>query len=460
MKLESCGHAFWIVHCENARILFDPVLSDPFEQGTVTACPSREFVSHLPEYDVVYISHRHLDHFHIPTLKKIQKNTPILIPNDDLTITSIQQLGFTNIHVMTPFSPYHIQGESSTLTLYPTPSVSDVFMEYGLLVVEEKPQGTTVLFNQVDTPLSKECIEMIHSIAPHIDIHLAMYASQDFGWFHGQSSQLSQTYTQNLHAAQQIGAKTIIPAAAGFRFVDRYQFLNQLLFPISTQRFIDDIRSLCPTSQCFSVHPGDVLTIDSQDITHEKQASDFVVMKEDDTHLLSYDPMTPIPPLLDHNMTNYPLAHLHGFTQAVIEKGFVAYLNAAIQQNETEVSIYTDNKASYLLSIVFPDTTKQWKFIFSHKGFTLEKGSGAMSCDAMWKICASALLDLCEGKRSCWSIRPDSRKWSQLFRPKQTPVGLRTFEVDLPDLLTHFVLNMRIRMKGEKQAMLEYYGLC
>ena len=293
MKLESCGHAFWIVQCDSIRILFDPVFSDPFEQGTVTACPSRAFISDIPEYDLVYISHRHLDHFHIPTLKRIKKDVPILIPNDELTILSIKQLGFTNIHIMTPFIPYHIKGENSSLTLYPTPSVSDVFMEYGLLIVEKTQQGTFTLFNQVDTPLSEECIAKIHSIAPHIDIHLAMYASQDFGWFHGQSSELSQTYTQNLYAAQKIGAKTIIPAAAGFRFVDRYQFLNQLLFPISAQRFIDDIRTLCLDSQCFAVHPGDKLIVDTQNTTHKKQASRFVVMKENDTHLLAYDPMTP-----------------------------------------------------------------------------------------------------------------------------------------------------------------------
>lgn len=460
MKLESCGHAFWIVHCETARIIFDPVLSDPFEQGTVTACPARTFFTEIPDYDIIYISHRHLDHFHIPTLKQLKKDVPILIPNDELTILSIQQLGFTNIQIMTPFTPYTIEGEKSTLSLYPTPSVSDVFMEYGLLVVEKTQEGTTTLFNQVDTPLSDACIKKLHSLAPNIDVHLAMYASQDFGWFHGQSSELSQTYTQNLYAAQQVGAKTIIPAAAGFRFVDRYQFLNQLLFPISTERFIADIQALCIESECFAVHPGDTITVTTQSVTHQKQASDFVAMKEDDTHLLSYDPMTPIPSLVDHNITGYPLAHLHGFVQAVIEQGFVAYLQGAIGQKEEEVSQYTQNHASYLLSVVFPDTTKQWKFSFSSDGFTLDKGAQIMSCDALWKISASALLDLCEGKKSCWAIRPDSRKWSQLFRPKQTPVGLRTFEVDLPDLLTHFILNMRIRMKGEKQAMLEYYGLC
>ena len=459
MKLESCGHAFWILETDAGRIIFDPVLSDPFEQGTVTACPSREYLTDLPDYDLVYISHRHLDHFHVPTLKKLDKTIPILIPNDTLTQISVQKLGFLNIHIMSPFSPYVLKNDDSTVHLYPTPSVSDVFMEYGLLVVEKTPEGTTVLFNQVDTPLSDECIAKIHAIAPIIDIHLAMYASQDFGWFHGQSSELAQTYTQNLYAAGKIGAKVIIPAAAGFRFVDRYQFLNQLLFPISQKRFISDIQNLCPESTCVAVYPGDIIDV-SQNTQVLPQSSTFVRMKSMDTSLLTYDPMTPIPPLLDHNLGGYPLQHLHGFAQAVIEQGFVAYLNGAIQQGEEEVSIYTAHEAVYQLHVVFPDKAQTWTFSFQKETYTLEKSRTDQSPDAMWKITASALLELCEGTRSCWAIRPDSRKWSQLFRPKQTAIGLRTFEVELPDLLTHFILNMRIRMKGEEEAMLAYYGLC
>ena len=32
---------------------------DPFEQGTVTACPSRTFLpTEIPDYDLLYLSHR------------------------------------------------------------------------------------------------------------------------------------------------------------------------------------------------------------------------------------------------------------------------------------------------------------------------------------------------------------------------------------------------------------------
>ena len=460
MKLTSCGHAFWILESTAGRILFDPVFADPFEQGTVTACPSRTFLKEqLPEYDLVYISHRHLDHFHIPTLQLLDKTKLILIPNDVLTIASMKKMGFTNIHIMEAFKPIRVQKENTSLTLYPTPSVSEDFLEYGLLIVESSPHGTHTLFNQVDTPLSDDCIANILSIAPQIDVHFAMFASQDFGWFHGVSGSLAETYTQNLYAVHRIKAKFVVPAAAGFRFVDRYQFLNQLLFPISQSRFIHDVQATLPTTQCHAINPGDILHIE-ESITVSAQASSFVAMKENDLYLIQYDPTTPIPALTDHNIANFPLHHLHGFATAVIEQGFVAYLQAGIAQKEEKVSVYTDHNAVYQLSVVFPDQTKNWTFSFSQDGFSLEKGESIHSPDALWKLTASALLELCEGKKSCWAIRPDSRKWSQLFRPQQTPMGLRTFEVELPELLTHFILNLRIRSRGEEQALLEYYGLC
>ena len=63
------------------------------------------------------------------------------------------------------------------------------------------------------------------------------------------------------------------------------------------------------------------------------------------------------------------------------------------------------------------------------------------------------------GKRGCWSIRPESRKYGQLLVAHHRSDGVAAVTLNLPCLLTHFILNMRIRMVGERQAMLQYYGL-
>ena len=92
MKAFSGGHAFWLIESQAGTLMCDPVFFDPFEQGTVTACPAREIdVKSIPKHDVLYISHRHMDHFDIPTLSQIDKSKPVLIPDDALSIASLKR---------------------------------------------------------------------------------------------------------------------------------------------------------------------------------------------------------------------------------------------------------------------------------------------------------------------------------------------------------------------------------
>lgn len=459
MRAISAGHAFWVIETRAGTLLCDPVFFDPFEQGTVTACPSRLIeTENVPSFDALYLSHRHMDHFDIPTLKRLVKNKTVLVPDDRLSIASLKRLGFEKIHPMKPFEAFQLKREGATLTLIPTPSVSEDFLEYGLLMIEEDEHAKRVLFNQVDTPLSDSCIEKIQSLVSHIDVHLAMFASQDFGWFSSHTADLAQNYTQNLYAAHRLGAKVVVPAAAGFRFVDRYQHLNQLLFPISEERFKRDIHSLGSNIQCLSIMPGDVIEIAEEVVVHKQQAG-FVHLREDDRHLLYHDPTTAIPSIRDSNTAQYPLEHLYKFVEYVVAQGFYAYINGAIAQQREEIIPYCTHKANYQVKVIFPDGAKLYSFIFSERGCVLERDAVQSAPDALFHLTATALLEWCEGKKSCWAIRPDSRKWNRLIVPKLTPMGLRSFEVELSDLLTHFVLNMRMRIKGEEVALLEYYGL-
>ncbi|MEC7987721.1 MAG: MBL fold metallo-hydrolase [Myxococcota bacterium] len=461
MRITSGGHAFWYIESDAGRILLDPVFTDPFEQGTVTACPSRSMdIDKIPEHDLLYLSHRHLDHFHIPTLKKLSKDKPVMAPDDKLTLLSLKELGFQDIRPMRPFEEQILHQNDTSLRLIPTPSVSETFVEYGLLVIEEKEgKKTRTLLNQVDTPLSESTIREIKARSPEIDVHLAMFASQDFGWFHAQASQIAETYTQNLHAAMQIGAKLVVPASAGFRFVDRYDYLNAILFPIPRERFMTDIQSLCPDATSVPINPGDVIELEDT-LEIKRQSAAFIKMLAEDSHRINHDPTVSVPELVDHNLSGYPLAHLSGFASAVIEQGLVAYLQTSIHNGEKDVLDYCNHHAVFRIHVIFPDGTKVWNFIFQPDGFQLAKGDYPKPPDFIYKITSSALLDLCEGKKSVWAVRPETRRWSRLLSPQNTVLGLRTLEIELQNLLTHFILGMQIRMHGESKAMLKYYGLC
>ena len=64
MRVTLLGHASVLVELDGATCLMDPVLADPFEEGTVVSCPQRTIdADRLPPIDILVISHRHPDHF-------------------------------------------------------------------------------------------------------------------------------------------------------------------------------------------------------------------------------------------------------------------------------------------------------------------------------------------------------------------------------------------------------------
>ena len=56
-------------------------------------------------------------------------------------------------------------------------------------------------------------------------------------------------------------------------------------------------------------------------------------------------------------------------------------------------------------------------------------------------ITASALVDFCLGRRSYFAVRTQSRRSVQVFDLIQTVHGIVARDVELPDLLTHYVLH-------------------
>tara|TARA_R100000458_G_scaffold12496_1_gene10295 strand:+ start:31 stop:1305 length:1275 start_codon:yes stop_codon:yes gene_type:complete len=72
MKIELVNHACYIVDTGSIRILCDPWLSGHiFDRGWRLLKDSNTNINDL-EYDYIWISHEHPDHFHTPTLNEIK----------------------------------------------------------------------------------------------------------------------------------------------------------------------------------------------------------------------------------------------------------------------------------------------------------------------------------------------------------------------------------------------------
>ena len=437
MRATLLGHACWLFETTAGYFLTDPVLCDPFEEGTVTSCPRRAVrVDQLPALQGIIVSHRHLDHFDLPSLAVLDRRVPVFCPDDPFLLYGLQRLGFGDVRRLAPLVSQPIAG----LLLLPTPSLNREVLEYGTVWQDE----TGTIFNQVDTFLAADTIHRLRREVGQFDVHLAMYASQNFHLFESKREHTAAMHGINLHTACLLAARCVVPAAAGFRFTDDLAWLNRHVFPISRRRFVDDLRQLNPALRTEELNPGDTLAVERGQIAVHRQATDFVTMLEDDTHLMAYDASAPIPPLHDPNPAGYGLQGLQEFAQGVLEMGLPQYLVRGMATGEAVATQYMRYGVVYQVDVAFPDgETRCWTYHFDRQRQVVRHHVGSsLTVPHMRKyITASALVDFCLGRRSYFAVRTQSRRSSQIFDLIRTAPGIVAQEVELPDLLTHYVLH-------------------
>ncbi len=435
MRATLVGHACWLFETTAGCFLTDPVLFDPFEEGTVTSCPRRAVrLEQLPALQGIIVSHRHLDHFDLPSLAVLDRRVPVFCPDDPFLLYGLQRLGFHDIRRLAPFVAQRIGG----LQLLPTPSLNRDVLEYGLVVQDE----TGAIFNQVDTFLAADTIQHLHREVGQLDVHLAMYASQHFDLFESKRANTAALHGINLHTASRLAAGCVVPAAAGFRFADDLAWLNRHVFPISQARFVQDLRQVSPTLRIVEVNPGDTLVVAQGQVNVHRQVAAYVPILEDDTHRIAYDGSAPIPALEDRNPAGYGLQGLQEFAQGVVEVGLPQYLARGITTREQVAMQYLRYGVVYQVEVVFPDCAhRSWTYRFDQQRQTVQRVSDDTVPDVRKCITASALVDFCLGRRSYFAVRTQSRRSVQVYDVVQTAHGVVAQEVDLPDLLTHYILN-------------------
>jgi UDP-MurNAc hydroxylase len=435
MRATLVGHACWLFETMAGCFLTDPVLFDPFEEGTVTSCPRRAVqLEQLPALQGIIVSHRHLDHFDLPSLAVLDRRVPVFCPDDPFLLYGLQRLGFCDIRRLAPFVAQQMGG----LRLLPTPSLNRDVLEYGLVVQDE----TGTIFNQVDTFLAADTIQRLHREVGQLDVHLAMYASQHFDLFESKRANTSALHGINLHTASRLAAGCVVPSAAGFRFADDLAWLNRHVFPISRSKFVQDLYQVSPTLRIVEVNPGDTLVVTQGQVDVQRQAVAYVTTLEDDTHLIAYDASAPIPALEDRNPAGYGLQGLREFAQGVVEVGLPQYLARGMATREQVAMQYLHYGVVYQVTVVFPDGVhRSWIYRFDRQGQTAQRVSDDVVPDVRKCITASALVDFCLGRRSYFAVRTQSRRSVQVYDVTQTVHGVVAQEVELPDLLTHYILN-------------------
>jgi hypothetical protein len=303
LKTTLIGHACLLIQSRETTILTDPVWFDYLWEEINVLCPSIILEKDkVPPLDVLNLSHRHQDHFDVRTLaylvqnkRIITPNTIILAPKDNLLLDILNELEFKNIQVVADFEKIQVKD----VTIIPTPSrnqvstAEDSFPEHGLIVND----GEVTIWNQVDSMVNPDIIQRIGELYGQIDFfHSRFVPLLEGNLSYNKPLTLPvDEYCTFLNVVKALGPKMVVPGSAAFKYRDELAFMNQVSFPITQDQFLRDLALFCPEVPCAPFFPGDVAHISKEEIHIDKQASDFVRVKEDDSHQITFKPHAYVP---------------------------------------------------------------------------------------------------------------------------------------------------------------------
>lgn len=358
MKIQLIGHASIFVETQDCRILMDPVLWDPHQEGLFDVCPKREVLhEQIPEFDLLIISHQHLDHFDIRSLAHLPKTVDVLIPHDKLLETCLQQLGYENIYTLRDFNEVKI-GSTRLLT---TRSENRV-PEYGIIFADE----SGVCWNQVDTIISLNTIHFLKSRYEKIDLLLASW--QPMLEVHYQNNQSIsfpyEKYSTVLENISLVRPKAIAPASNGFKYINDSSWLNSIVFPVTREQFCNDVKTVFPEIEenLFVLDPGDILSMENGEFKHLKGQCKFVKKVTDDKESIEFSPVKVGSDIIDPNPDNYDIEEM----KEAINEEVCVNLPKFIEERKNSLFIeHCRWNILHQLEIVFPESCSRWYFDFS-----------------------------------------------------------------------------------------------
>lgn len=273
IEVDFIGHATLMVRTQDLCCLFDPVLFDRFHEGLFEIYPPRTLaLDAMPEVDVVVLTHRHRDHFDVPSLRALPSRQHIVIPDDQMLHDIVSRIGFRKITVVRDWDVLRF-GQTELLF---TPSLLKV-PEVGVLI----SCGGATFWNQVDTAIDVSTVERISSNFGTLSFLLAPWQpSLEAPLQYNKSMSFPvDTYVRLLKRAAAVRAHALVPGACGFRHSEAFGWQDQLTFPITRERFLHDFSALSSNTDCHVIDPGDRVSVAHDGITVQHNAVAWVTKR-------------------------------------------------------------------------------------------------------------------------------------------------------------------------------------
>jgi UDP-MurNAc hydroxylase len=393
MDWTSLGHAGWLVEAGGLRLLFDPLLGESHHDGVFGVTPPRRIDVDRLRPDVIVVSHRHPDHFDLPSLHALARRSPdaVVLTADVLVGRACQRLGFRHVSVLPDRHDVALDG----LSLRTTPSRCSV-VEWGMLV--STADGTA--WNQVDTVLgSPEQIREELALAATAMGAPSLADGPDLGIVRWQPL---------LQVTAAIGGSAAFPFAAWQRELERIvataprsavlgaaggfnhppgDWQHTWSWPVPFERAARDLAGLAPDRPTYALQPGATWRIRGGEVSCDTDGGRDLVEVVGPSVDRSFRPVT-LPPVVD------PSARSTDALLAETVPWLKGPLCAALGPTLAQAGV---TRAALVLDLVLPEGTAHFTFDVRDGHATLRPGDDP-DADLRNVIAASELADVVAGR--------------------------------------------------------------
>lgn len=294
----------WLVEAAGLRLLFDPLLGPTHHGGVFEVVPRRRVDAAALRPDFLLISHRHPDHFDVPSLARLVALDPdvVVVTPDPLVAWAARELGARAVRQIGADHRIDLDG----VTLVTTPSLAPD--EWGALVAT----ADGAVWNQVDTVLTdadevRRVAAAGLAAAGATALALALVRWQPLLEVAAQLGHRTafpyREYAALLAEVVATGARAVVPAAAGEAHVDPWSALRPYVSPVSEARFLRDLAAASPATRGLPCRVGATYRVRAGEVACEPDAAGALVTLTGEPDPRRYFPLE-LPPVADPGLAD------------------------------------------------------------------------------------------------------------------------------------------------------------
>lgn len=382
----------WLVEAGGLRLLCDPLLAPTHHGGVFEVVPRRTVHAHALRADFVLVSHRHPDHFDVPTLHRLAQldADSVIATPDPLVAWAATELGFRTVRVVPPGQLVDL-GDVRIVT---TPSIAAD--EWGAMVATDDG----VVWNQVDTVLA-DLDAMRSTVAAglaalgrtRLDLCLARWQPMlEIAAPLGRRTSFPyRDYADILEHAAAAGAHAVVAASCSGSHTGAFGWMDRYVFPVGEDRFARDLARRAPDTTVLPARIGATYRVRDGVVAIARERDDTLVRIDDAVDPRAWSPFA-IPALVDPHVGDADEPTMRARVAAWIEDELAPALATAWPQ------MHVAGPLRFAVDVVFPSARDAFTIVVDDAGALVQSGL-APDWDACNVVAGSLLWEVIEGRR-------------------------------------------------------------